>query len=300
VSETNDIQEQVLHALFWVVATLLLIGTITLLTSCQSPVNIDTPRTAKPDITWNTTTDRQTGQVQSNVAKVNNIEPDATFYLTRTAFVYADNIPTTASVCELAYPRVVFKDTTVQHPMSLTAGGAGYQNYRLYSYPGGAALAPYIVVKDVSTAIPVQFNIPTYTLSDNKLEWLGKVEITSHKNGMFFSTAVITRGQPLVVRWTSDALGADGAELTVSAYTTTSRLNPDGSGYSVSSEPVILKKTLSSIGVSEAQFTADEINTLPAEGNFTIRLRYFKAKTANNDKVVLVSESVGVVYGVVK
>lgn len=297
-SEATYRQEQTLHASLLVVVMLLLIGTISVLTSCQSPVNIDTPRTTKPDIIWNTTINRQTGQVQDNVAKVNGVEPEATFALNRVTYVYAPDIPTTASVSQLGYVGVTFfKDSTAQHQMSITADGPGYQNYRLYTTPGRAFLTPYIVVKDVNTATPLQFNTTTYPLSDNKLEWLGKVEITSHKNGSpVFSPTAITRGQPLVVRWVSDVVGADGAELVIYAWVV--RQNPDGSVSGIG--PVILKKTFNPTGVSEVQFTADEMNTLPAGSNFALRVRYFKAKTANDGKVLLYSESMGTVNGMVK
>lgn len=262
------------------------------ITSCQSPVEIDTPRSTKADITWTTVVNNN--QVQDHVATLNNAEPEATFSLMQSNVAYSSNVPTTATFSRLAYVEARFKNTDPTRSVSITADGANYRNYQLSNFASGAAfvLTPYIVVSDVSTSTPLQFNTQGYTLSDNKIDWLGNVEITSHKNGVNRYSLNIQRGQPLNLRWTSDVSGADGAEVSVIGYGTNSQ-TPNG-GLS-SSDPITVSKSIATSGVNEAAFTADEMNKFPNGTPITLRVRYFKAKSVNNGKAVLISSSVGFV-----
>ena len=276
-----------------------LLGALLLMTSRQSPVEIATPRESKPDISWVTTRSNTDGQVLTSVSTVNGVEPEATFMLSRTTVVYNPDVPTTATVHGTAFVHVNFKDSVPGRAVSISADGPGYSNYALATFNGGVGfvLTPYIVVKDVNTATPLQFNTQGYTLSDNKVDWLGGVEITSHKNsGTPVFPTPIQRGQPLSVRWISNVTGADGAEVSIVGYgniqTTT---QPNGITTTSYSQPITVTKPIAPQGVNEMNFSAEDLNKFPNATRLNIQVRYFKAKTANSGKAVLVSNSVGVV-----
>jgi hypothetical protein len=290
---TTNIRRQALWQTSLILAFIAtLLSALLGITSCQSPVEIDTPRNTKADITWQTTL-TSSGKFENNVATLNGVEPEAVFSVGRISRNFAPNA-STATFSQGGYVKVNFKNAPTNTTVSYTAGSPLYQNYGLATFNGKNDYPMYLGnlwnLADINTGVPVQFNTTGYTLSDNKADWLGKVEITSHKNdrtSFFGNNTIIQRGQPLTITWSSEVIQADGAEVTLFGYkniTTT----PNSASYN---DPLEIKRSVAVTGVNTALFTADETNSIPVGSPVYITVRYFKAKTVNDGKAVIVSNS---------
>lgn len=275
-------------------------------TSCQSPLDIVTPKTSTLDITWNTAINPQTQQVEKSVSSLNGVEPQVVFTLSRDIFISTSTTTGTRTVQNgLARAQIdrglIPGDTTSPSIAASFNGSPFYALSRLSSnnfkkvnflyfpallFPSNVANQMPVIspLSDLTAQLPVQVLIPNYTLTDNKVDWLGKVEMLSPiSNGdTWVKDTQLQRGQPLTVRWSSNVADADGAEITL-----TSRVFQDSTIV-----PVRIEKNVpaSNLGVNEAQFTAEETKKLLA-GRGELEVRYYKVKAVNDGKVVFTSES---------
>jgi hypothetical protein len=301
----NIRRKAMLQTSLLLVAAMTIVGSLLAITSCQSPVEIATPRTSTPDITW---APPQAGQTTAKVASVNGVEPEAEFSLTHYSVVRGPNVQTTASV-ETAWSQVVFKDPASHtYKVNINTNGLTPHTYGLtfFSlYEKGSAFfnTSPLNMSDINTTTPLTFDTQGYTLSDNKINLLGRVEITSHKNADDSGPTIIQRGQTLTLRWVSEAMDADGAQVTLTGWPSSV---PTGTGNTTATatvefnQPIQVKKSIPVTGVSEVQFTSDEINKFPAGMQVSLDVKYYKAKTANNGKAVLMSYSESFVTAMMK
>ncbi|MBD1210799.1 MAG: hypothetical protein H9535_20405 [Ignavibacteria bacterium] len=304
---TTNVRRQALWQTSLIFAFALSILIALFATSCQSPLDIVTPKTSTLDITWNTAINPQTQQVEKSVSSLNGVEPQVVFTLSRDIFISTSTTTGTHTVQNgLARAQIdrglIPGDTT--SPPSIAASFNGSPFYALSRFSSNnfkkvnflylpALLFPSNVanqmpvispLSDLTAQVPVQVLIPNYTLTDNKVDWLGKVEMLSPiSNGdTWVKDTQLQRGQPLTVRWSSNVADADGAEITL-----TSRVFQDSTIV-----PVHIEKNVpaSNLGVNEAQFTAEETKKLLA-GRGELEVRYYKVKAVNDGKVVFTSES---------
>jgi hypothetical protein len=281
-------------------------GAILTMTSCSdasSPIAIDTPRTAAPDIVWETSVGAD-GTPQARVAKLNGVEPEATFTLRRTIFSFDPNTPVPTTTGSLTMDRgaavAVFQGRAEGVSVRLSANSSVYGNYPLsrllYTDPAGQVFTDFLAniwnYNEINTASPIRFITEGYTLEDNEVAIPGKVEITSHKlRHPFADPNIISHGQPLLVRWQNDFADADGGEI-LTWYSV-------GDNWSAAQQGI--RKALPvKAGVNEFQFTAEEMATLHKGGRFSLTVRYYKAKSTNGGKAAIVAHSNTYFEGVVK
>lgn len=275
-------------------------------TSCQSPLDIVTPKTSTLDITWNTAINPQTQQVEKSVSSLNGVEPQVVFTLSRDIFISTSTTTGTRTVqngqARAEIDQLSKSDTAIATIAASFNGSPFYalsplRSNNLNSKKLNFAYIPApLFLNNVTTQVPIisplsdmtaqtpaRVLIPNYTLTDNKIDWLGKVEMLSPiSNGDYEKDTQLQRGQPLTVRWSNNVADADGAEITLN-----SMVFQDST-----IKPVRIEKNVpaSSLGVNEAQFTAEDTQKLLA-GRGHLEIRYYKVKAVNDGKVVFTSES---------